>query len=151
MNLTIHHRNVSLNIVIASVIARKLYELEKTLGITDATVTLKSDQDGSLSILVRAEMEPSGFRIKAEGADPQPGTALIKVMADLQKKSQRRLNSKWRIASSGLNTIEVRNHATRRLQNRLKTKLKPSKLRPSAVKLGRLTDGIGAGRRSQLT
>lgn len=116
MNLTLHHRNVSMNLIIASVIARKLYELEKTLGVTDATVTLELTHEHGFSILVRAKSEVSDSCIEAEGADPQPGTALIKLMADLQKKSQRHLITARRADSPRFNLIEVSNHRTSRKQ-----------------------------------
>jgi ribosome-associated translation inhibitor RaiA len=126
MNLTLHHRDVGMNLVIASVIARKLYKLEKTLGVTDATVTLQMTHEGWFSIGVRADLGANGSSLEAEGTDAQPGTALIKLMADLQKGTRRRLKSQRRNGSPRSTPSGCAVTAPRR-SNFQKTNLKLSK------------------------
>ena len=85
MNLTIHHRNVRMNLVFASLIAEKLYQLESKLAMTSATVTLEKDErlNGEMRILV--ELETAGSRLLTAGVDPEPRTALLKLLASLQR------------------------------------------------------------------
>ena len=90
MNLTIHHRNVRMNLVFASLIAEKLYQLESKLAMTSATVTLEKDErlNGEMRILV--EIETAGSRLLTAGVDPEPRTALLKLLASLQRLVLRR-------------------------------------------------------------
>lgn len=86
MNLTLHHRNVRMNLVFASLIAQKLYELEDKLGIIKATVTLELGEACGSKLRIRVELETSASHIVAEGLDTEPGTALLKLMQSLQRK-----------------------------------------------------------------
>ena len=91
MNLNIHHRNVKMNLVFASVIAQKLYQLEDILGVTSASVTLERDDGSPPTLRILVELDARGTRLVAEGCDPEPGTALLKLLRSLQAKA--RLNS----------------------------------------------------------
>ena len=86
MNLNIHHRNVKMNLVFASVIAQKLYQLEDILGVTDASVTLERDDASPSELRILVELEAGGARLRAEGRDREPGTALLKLLRSLQAK-----------------------------------------------------------------
>ena len=88
MNLTLHHRTVKMNLVFASLIAQKLYELEDKLGIINATVTLELDEAPGSKLRIRVELETSASHIVAEGLDTAPGTALLKLMQSLQRKAR---------------------------------------------------------------
>jgi len=84
MNLTIQHRNVKMNLVFASLIAEKLYQLETQLALTSATVLLEVENglNGKLRIIV--QLKSGGERLRTEAADREPGTALLKAFANLQ-------------------------------------------------------------------
>ena len=95
MNLTIHHRNVRMNLVFASLIAEKLYQLESKLAVTSATVTLEKDKrlNGEMRILV--EIETAGSRLLTVGVDPEPRTALLKLLASRWRMDLKELVGKY--------------------------------------------------------
>lgn len=86
MNLTLHHRNVRMNLVFACLIARQLYELENKLGVPNATVTLEIDEAPGSKLRILVELETTDSQKISEGLDTAPGTALLKLMQSLQRK-----------------------------------------------------------------
>ena len=88
MNLNLHHRNVKMNLVFASLIAQKLYQLEDALGITDASVTLERDEASPSELRILVELKAGDARLVAEGCDPESGTALLKLLQSLQAKTR---------------------------------------------------------------
>ena len=65
MNLTLHHRNVKMDLVFANIIAHKIYALEETLEVRDAIVTLELDHGRSALLRIRVELETDNSRIVA--------------------------------------------------------------------------------------
>ena len=86
MKLRIEHRNVKMNLVFASLISQKLHQLEATLGILKALVTIEQDPASPSVIRISVQLQTDGSRLAAEGLDRDPRTALLKLMRSLQKQ-----------------------------------------------------------------
>ena len=93
MKLKICHRNVKMNLVFASLIAQKLYQLEATLGVAKASVTVERDPASCPEMRIFVQLDTNGSRISAEGLDKEPRTALLRLMRSLQKQVRPLVNS----------------------------------------------------------
>jgi len=110
MELNIHHGDVKIDLVFASLIAQSFYRLEERYGIQSASVTLRHDSAQGTRLAIIAEFLTTQGRIVVEAVDQDPKRSLMRMLFRLRRQLPK--------VSQQPIKVRARNRRTRRSNSR---------------------------------